>query len=138
MEVQRPGHPPYQASTRMLIKRKSSLFAPSNVYPPGTRLDVRVDRNRPERVAIVGPIGGATTANAQVFMVDGQVYDRGADLPPEAQQVFAQAAELFGEGLAAAGSGAAARLAELKKMRDQGLITETEYEAKKAEILERL
>jgi hypothetical protein len=41
-------------------------------------------------------------------------------------------------GRQSTGTGGAARLGELKSMRDQGLITEDEYEAKRRQILDRM
>lgn len=119
LEVRRSGHPPYQTTLNLQIHRPWSAIP----YPPGSLVQVRVDRDRPERVAIVDarpvlggamidvgalPLGGVRVSNTQVYATD-------------------------------AGDGSpSSSLAELKRMLDQGLISPEEHEAKKAEILGRL
>jgi hypothetical protein len=109
LEVWRPGGRPYKATARLQIHRPWSPIP----YPPGSVVAVRVDPYRPERVAIAGgtPVLGGALA---------------PDMPP-------------GGGYATGdGADPAWRLRMLKAMCDEGLITPEEFEAKKAQILERL
>lgn len=110
LEVRRPGLPPYQASTRLMIHRPWSAVP----YPPGSIVPVRVDPARPERVAFaesVPVLGGVqasahapTTASATVFeagtagarggslfVIDGTSYTSLEEMPPEARATAAQA-----------------------------------------------
>jgi hypothetical protein len=99
-------------------------------------------------------LGGISTAN--VIVVDGKTYSSAADLPPDAREAYERAMSAFadrdGDGVpdifgaagspaaasGATGIGSAERLRQLKAMRDEGLISAAEYEAKKAAILEQL
>lgn len=94
------------------------------------------------------------------IVVNGQTYARPEDMPPDIRRAYEQSMAVFadkdGNGVpdlldnlgAAAGASAqvidlsggdrVARLQELKRMLDAGLITSQEYEAKKGEILAKL
>jgi hypothetical protein len=154
LEVRRQGHPPYQARTRLMIHRPWSTIP----YPPGSVVAVRVDPAQPQRVvfaATTAVLGGgsvvedsaAIPAASRVFVADGQAYRSIDELPPEARTAFSAAMSAFAaadgdsppESVSRfAGSSALERLRELAAMRNEGLISAAEYEAKKAEILERL
>lgn len=160
LEVRREGRPPYTARVRLLLHRPWSPIP----YPPGSRLRVRVDRDRPDRVAIEGGtpvLGGAMAGGgpglslsgqisaANVYIVNGQTYDSLAAMPPEVRAAFEQASaaladanqnglpDLF-EGMAGAADDPRARLRALKALLDEGLISQSEYEAKRAAILDQL
>lgn len=87
-------------------------------------------------------------AEAKAAFTDfgGGVSARGLDSPAELQAVLAQVAEALQHGQAnvtvrnftigeSDGGGVAERLASLRQIHDSGLISDEDYEAKKAEIL---
>lgn len=162
LEVRRAGAPPYRAEARLMLPYRSRSIP----YPPGSVVQVRVDRDRPERVAIPGAtpaLGGgvaegapALTATgaavgraATTIIVDGHQYTSLDELPPQARAAYAQAVEALadrdGDGLpdifggpAVGPASAPERLRQLKAMLDEGLVTPEEYAAKRAQILEQL
>jgi hypothetical protein len=103
---------------------------------------------------------------AQTYIVNGQTYSSLDQLPPEARQALGSVSGLLGDanqngmpdfmeqhfqntpGLsgaqiinmnaASSAEDRVKKLAELKQMLDQGLITASEYEAKKKDILDRM
>ncbi len=108
--------------------------------------------------------GGGGTPNvtaAQTYIVNGQAYSSLDQLPPEARQAFGSVSGLLNDanqngmpdfmeqsGLSGAqvinlnaastAEDRVKKLADLKAMLDQGLITAQEYEAKKKAILDRM
>jgi hypothetical protein len=157
LEVRRPGHTPYQTTTRYFLD--GQLFSTTPVYPPGTVVQVRVNPAKPQEVAIVGLAGNGLfqveaiqpgqVTSAQMFVVDGKQYSNVADLPPHAQQAVERMGGLLGdsnkngipdmfEGQGATTRSPSDRLAELNRMREQGLINEQEYERKREAILSEL
>lgn len=157
LEVCRAAYPPYQATATLLSKPWSAIS-----YPPGSQVQVRVDQDHPERVAIVGlrpvqsntifdvaaaSLGGVRVNKAQIYLVNGNTYEHEENLPPEARAALRQAADLLGDqdgdGIPDVLAGTAMRspadsLTELQRMRDAGLVSQDEYEAKRHEILGRL
>lgn len=105
-----------------------------------------------------GPTPTVTTA--QTYIVNGQAYSSLDQLPPEARQALGSVSGLLGDanqngmpdimesamanahvvnmGASGATEDRVKKLAELKTMLDQGLITALEYETKKNEILSRM
>lgn len=69
-----------------------------------------------------------TNVQSGEYETDGKAY---LGLKRDARDIKVQ-------GLQPSGSGAADRLGELKAMRDRGLITEEEYQAKRRQILDRM
>jgi hypothetical protein len=158
LTVRRPGHQPYQAAVRYFMD--GQLFSQTPLYPPGAVVQVRVDPARPQDVAIAGMNGAVDPGgqfaqpgqmNTQVYMVNGQNYSNLNDLPPHARQAIEQVGGLMADsnnngmpdifeqmgtvGRSEAVRSPSERLAELKRMRDEGLISEQEYEAKRQDIL---
>lgn len=173
LDVRRAGHPPYRATTHYHWRRSRALYQSPPAPPPGSTVQVRVDRANPRRVEIADPVGAGTPAiplnlhadpdskarlfSSQVFIIGDKQYASPAEMPPEVRADFERVRQALGDedgnGMpdlfdTLAGQGAAdrppgadsslARLRELTSMRDQGLITEAEYAAKKAEILRRM
>lgn len=128
---------------------------------PGHGLDLGV--NDPHaRLRIEGaPQPGQVTTGAtsfQSFTINGKSYNSLDELPPDQRKAYEQAMSVFadknGDGMpdifqqagaqvfdlrgGSATTGSAQRLAELKQMLDQGLITPAEYERKRVEILNQL
>lgn len=113
--------------------------------------------------AFAGASGGATpnVTAAQTYIINGQAYSNLDQLPPEARQALGSISGLLGDanqngmpdimeqgGLTGAQvinmnassitEDRVKKLADLKAMLDQGLITAQEYEAKKKAILDRM
>jgi hypothetical protein len=149
LEVRPPGQPPYQAKTTAMVSRLNP-----GLYCPGMVVQVLYDPQNPQRVAVesVGPsLAGEWRGGASE-----QVYRNSDDLPPEMRQAFQQVTTIFndsdGNGLPdifeaaqvvdlrpdSAANNPVQRLSQLKELLDAGLITPSEYEAKKSEILSRL
>jgi membrane protease subunit (stomatin/prohibitin family) len=61
-----------------------------------------------------------------------------ATATPPATAPASAAASTPGEGVAAAGSDPEARLGQLKNLLDKGLISDSDFESAKAEVLKRL
>lgn len=163
LSVRPSMRPAYEAVTHKLI----SYFEISH-YQPGAVMEVKFDPNNPQSVVILGPkasawggafAGGATpnVTTAQTYIVNGQAYSSLDQLPPEARQALGSVSGLLGDAnqngipdmMESAMSSAQVinmgatedrvkKLAELKTMLDQGLITALEYETKKNEILSRM
>lgn len=147
LEVRRPGHPPYQAATKLSIHRPWSPLP----YGPGSVVPVRVDPQDPQQVAIAEP-GQANSgwlgplpaiARSSVTIIGGRAVETD-QLPPEARQALSMAAALLGDTAATGGSAGAQtntplspaeRLRTLDQLRDEGLISAEEHARKRAQIL---
>jgi len=81
-----------------------------------------------ERLDQTGTATVVTNVRDGSYETDGHAY---LGLKRDARDIKLQ-------GLRAPGTGAADRLGELKTMRDRGLITEEEYQAKRRQILDRM
>jgi hypothetical protein len=124
----------------------------------GTVLVTRWWQSR--RARMIGQLGSwvGTMQEAPTIIVDGKQLDSVEDLPPGSQEAYEKAMQVFVDedqdgtpdiiegllqggaqviDLKQAGTGShVQRLHELKQMLDGGLITQAEYEEKKAEILD--
>lgn len=133
MEITPQGRPPF---TKKVFKRVHEMEVPS--FQPGRTFNALVDPQRPDNVLILWDEAAppAVSVNARTVTMD--------ELPP-------QFAEMVQNLVGSAGGEAASRarglgesadeldaLRALRTMRDEGLIDEAEYEAKKAEIMGRL
>lgn len=139
LEVRRVGHPPYQATTRLQIHRPWTAIP----YPPGTRLRVRVDPERPERVAIerVTPVLGGAIAgglidfgssvmgsfssgpvtSGNLYVVDGRRYASPAEMPPADRALYDQLRSVLrgdDDGLPAGPDGAPAAADPRSRLRE--------------------
>lgn len=88
LEVQRMAHPPYTVKLNITTPHDWTI----GPCPPGTRLRVRVDPQRPKRIAVEGFAAGSQNAegaapslmhSANFYVVNGVQYDSLESLPPE-------------------------------------------------------
>jgi hypothetical protein len=166
LEVHPPGHPPYQVKTRTLVSRiQPTLYRPGMVvqvrYDPKNPKKVAIEGIGPRagNGAAAIPTGMIRAGTA---IYQGKAYTSVDDLPPDARAKYEKAmfalADKDGDGIpdilegvvgnisvvqAGQSTGVprtdpAEKLRKLEEMLDEGLITQQEYEAKKAEILSRM
>lgn len=162
LEVRPPALPPYQTETKEVVPRIQP-----NRYWPGMVVNVLYDPKKPERVEIesrksAGIAGSTVSVGTGAIIYQGKTYSNVDDLPREARAKYQQAmsalADKDGDGVPdilqssgtvqgsqtfhsdATGSSEdpAEKLRKLKQMLYDGLITEKEYQEKKAEILSRM
>lgn len=168
LEVRRAGYAPYQTTTLYHWRRSRSVYQSPPAPPPGSLVRVMVDRDNPRLVELVEPAGatGLTIGlnlhaeadskpqvfSSQIYVIDGKQYASPDAIPPELRATFERMQQSLGDenrdgvpdilehlaGSLQPEDGNVARLRELKAMREQGLISEAEYAAKKAEILGRM
>jgi hypothetical protein len=155
--------PPYEIKTHTYISRLDPI-----VYRPGMILDVRYDPDNHKRVAIAGINEGPVNGISDPDLKDEQIYSNGRlyrdlDELPEADRArYRQLMSLLGDedqdGIpdvldmavvprsnssgadtpVEEGIEAVETLRNLKAMLESDLITRTEYDAKKEEILARM
>jgi hypothetical protein len=149
LEVRPPGGAPYEVNhvfptARMKAAISVGMEVPIKVHPDDpARIAVQWDAQQASIAAAGGDMAAATAGLQQTY---GGVADaayreamasRAAQEAPRTDQPPAVGAAA-GEAPTGGAGDAAARLRQLSDMREGGLITDEEYEAKKLEILKDL
>jgi hypothetical protein len=132
MEVHPPNGAPYEANYVYPTARQKAAMT------VGMEVPVKIHPDDPQRIAVQWDAQQANIAAAggdmnAVMQGMGATYGGAADAAMRQAQA--------GQAGAAGGGGqedAAARLTKLGELREQGLLTDDEYEAKKAEVLKDL
>lgn len=132
-----------QAHKRVAIAGLTGGVAASSAFSQAVS---GLSSGAPFTQAMSGLPGQVSSTN--MFMVNGKQYTSLEQMPPEVRQSFAQMGSMLGDannnGLpnifeqAEPARSPSERLAELKRMLDQGLINAQEYETKRAEILRQM
>ncbi|WP_164018359.1 DUF3592 domain-containing protein [Pyxidicoccus trucidator] len=112
LEFKVPGRPAYTVQHRSRAHDWKAF-----ILEPGMRLKVKVDPNDPQRFVVLGPVEQQRPQSIQALLAGAAGYSEARTLAP---------------------SDPVKALKDLQSMLDGELITQGEYEQKKAEILSRM